>query len=82
MRKVWVVLTLAVVVWMVTASSTQAQEEKEIVVAMTLCLTGRFAQACTCFEHSEFDHLILFRIGPFGMLRPNFACLRRSGFAE
>ncbi len=34
------------------------------------------------FRTFEFGILKLFRIGPFGTLRPDFACLRRSGYAQ
>jgi len=50
MRKVWVVLILAVVVFMGTVPGTMAQEKKEIVVGMTLCLTGRFAVDVGTFD--------------------------------
>jgi hypothetical protein len=39
-------------------------------------------QKIICFEHSKFGHLRLLRVDPFGMLRPDFACLRRSGYAQ
>ncbi len=50
MRKVWVVLILAVVAFTGTVPCTMAQEKKEIVVGMTLCLTGRFAVDVGTFD--------------------------------
>lgn len=43
MRKSWIVLVLAVAVFVGTVQAVPAQEKKEIVVGMTLCLTGKFA---------------------------------------
>ena len=41
--KKWYVLILAAAVFFGTIQAPAAQEKKEIVVGMTLCLTGRFA---------------------------------------
>jgi len=43
MKKSWVVLVLAMAVFFGTIQVSMAQDKKEIVVGMTLCLTGRFA---------------------------------------
>ncbi|HUL22446.1 MAG TPA: hypothetical protein VLZ10_13405, partial [Thermodesulfobacteriota bacterium] len=50
MRKGWVFLILAVVVLMGVVPSAMAQEKKEIVVGMTLCLTGRYAVDVGTFD--------------------------------
>jgi branched-chain amino acid transport system substrate-binding protein len=43
MKKVWLVAALAVVVALGSVQVSTAQEKSEIVVGMTLCLTGKFA---------------------------------------
>ena len=43
MRKVWLVLLLALILFTGMILPSSAQEKKEIVIGMTLCLTGRYA---------------------------------------
>ena len=50
MRKMCFVLILALVVFLGTIQISMAQEKKEIVVGMTLCLTGRFAVDVGTFD--------------------------------
>ncbi len=50
MRKSWIVLVLAVAVFVGTVQAVVAQEKKEIVVGMTLCLTGRWAVDVGTFD--------------------------------
>jgi branched-chain amino acid transport system substrate-binding protein len=50
MRKAWLVLILAVVLFFGTILPSMAQEKKEIVIGMTLCLTGRFAVDVGTFD--------------------------------
>ena len=50
MRKSWIVLVLAVAVFVGTVQAVLAQEKKEIVVGMTLCLTGKFAVDVGTFD--------------------------------
>jgi branched-chain amino acid transport system substrate-binding protein len=53
MKKLWFVLILAMAVFFGTIQVSMAQEKKEIVVGMTLCLTGRFA-----VDVGPFDRMI------------------------
>ncbi|MCJ7782437.1 MAG: hypothetical protein MUP41_00765, partial [Desulfobacterales bacterium] len=50
MKKVWFVFFLAMAVFFGTIQASMAQEKKEIVVGMTLCLTGRFAVDVGTFD--------------------------------
>ena len=50
MRKAWLVLVLALVLFFGTILPSVAQEKKEIVIGMTLCLTGRFAVDVGTFD--------------------------------
>ena len=53
MRKSWFVLILAMALFFGTIQVSMAQEKREIVVGMTLCLTGRFA-----VDVGPFDQMI------------------------
>lgn len=50
MKRVWFVFLLAMAVFFGTIQASTAQEKKEIVVGMTLCLTGRFAVDVGTFD--------------------------------
>jgi len=50
MRKACLVLALALVLFVGTVLPSAAQEKKEIVIGMTLCLTGRFAVDVGTFD--------------------------------
>lgn len=50
MRKRWLLLSLTMVILLGSLHAATAQEKKEIVVGMTLCLTGRFAVDVGTFD--------------------------------